>query len=457
MAGNVRQRNMDTKRLYLVRFTAEFADFRLNEVDSIIALAGDDPTTSYIKYEDNRGDAERKTMDEFCTCLVLSLTPRAASALASRCALVRLVVELWGEGGQDAQAAATEANSAPSCQKAHCFQPDASFSLEVSSSGRKIRENEANDLRRAVAWALPFQGSVNLSTPDNVVVLFEGKDGATTKQKQRSEEEDGAAPISTCWWYLGLKIDINVEWGPRIQQQCSSSNEGQRQNKLATISGYKLSNVTCLPMRAYLGPTSMNSRLSVIMSNMAQVKCGSVVLDPFVGTGSILVPASTLGAMCIGMDIDGRILAGKDGKNIVNNFQQYRIREPEILKGDMGCYCGQWRDNAFDAVICDPPYGDRAAAKHAGLNTNTPASFDRSYALADIMCDILDMSARILRIGGRLVYLLPSSWDFDPLHDVPGHLCLDLVAISTQGLTFKQCRHVITMEKVTKPVPPPFL
>ncbi len=425
---------MDVKRLYLVCFTANFADFRLSEVDSIITLAGDNPATSYIKYAGNREGAEHKTMVEFCTCLILSLTPRAASALVSRCALVRMVVELWGEGGKDVHAAATEADSAPDCLKSHCFQPGASFSLEVSSTGKKIHENEANALRRMVAWALPFQGPVNLSAPDNVVVLFEDVDGANQKQ---IGEEEGTIGNSTSWWYLGLRIDISGEWGPRIK--CTN---GQ---KRTMISGYKLSHVTRLPKRAYLGPTSMNSQLSVVMSNMAQVKCGSVVLDPFVGTGSILVPASTLGAMCVGMDIDARILAGKDGKNITSNFQQYSIRHPEILKGDMGCYRGQWRDNAFDAVICDPPYGDRASAKHIGLN-----AVDRSYALADIMCDILDMSARILRIGGRLVYFLPSSWDMDLLHDVPGHPCLDLIAFSTQGLTFQQCRHIVTMEKVMK-------
>ncbi len=431
------QPKMDVKRLYLVRFAANFADFRLSEVDSIITLTGDDPATVYIKYAGDREEAERRTMDEFCTCLILSLTPRAASALVSRCALVRLVVELWGEGAEDVHAAATEAVSAPAYLRDHCFQPGVSFSLEVCSTGRKIHENEANALRRAVAWALPFQGPVNLSAPDNVVVLFEVIDGV--KQKQRGEEEDGATCNSNAWrWYLGLKININRELAPRVK--CTD-----RQKCTAAVSGYKLSHITRLPMRAYLGPTSMNAQLSVIMSNMAQVKCGSIVLDPFVGTGSILVPASAFGAVCIGMDIDARILSGKDGKNISSNFKQYDTRQPEILKGDMGCYRNQWRDNAFDAVICDPPYGDRASAKHIGLN-----AVNRTYELSDIMCDILDMSARILRIGGRLVYLLPSSWDLDPLREVPGHPCLDLVAISTQGLTFQQCRHAITMEKVRK-------
>ncbi len=415
-----------------MHFTANFADFRLNEVDSIITLAGDDPATSYSKYAGNREDAEHKTMVEFCNCLVLSLTPRAASALLSRSALVRMVVELWGEGGKDAHSAAVGADLAPDCLKSHCFLPGASYSLEVISTCKKIHENEANALRRMVAWALPFQGPVNISAPDNVIVLFED----VTNPKHIGEEE-GLVGNSTSWWYLGLRIDVSGEWGPRIKCQ-----NGQ---KRTLISGYKLSHVIRLSKRTYLGPTSMNPQLSVVMSNMAQVKCGSVVLDPFLGTGSILVPASALGAICVGMDIDARIFAGKDGKNISSNFQQYNIRQLEILRGDMGCYRGQWRDNAFDAVICDPPYGDRAAAKHIGLN-----AVDRSYDLADILCDILDMSSRILRIGGRLVYLLPSSWDMYLLRDVPGHPCLDLVGISTQGLTFQQCRHVVTMEKVSK-------
>ena len=44
-----------------------------------------------------------------------------------------------------------------------------------------------------------------------------------------------------------------------------------------------------LPRRAYLGPTSLEPMLALAMCNMAAVRPGFLVMDPFVGTGSILV------------------------------------------------------------------------------------------------------------------------------------------------------------------------
>ena len=40
----------------------------------------------------------------------------------------------------------------------------------------------------------------------------------------------------------------------------------------------------------------------------AQVARGGLVLDPFVGTGSTLVPAAHLGALTLGADIDFRVI-----------------------------------------------------------------------------------------------------------------------------------------------------
>ena len=44
-----------------------------------------------------------------------------------------------------------------------------------------------------------------------------------------------------------------------------------------------------LKKRLYIGPTSLDHTLAIIMANSCRVKRGSLVLDPFVGTASILV------------------------------------------------------------------------------------------------------------------------------------------------------------------------
>ncbi|EPR63243.1 hypothetical protein TGGT1_277860 [Toxoplasma gondii GT1] len=65
-----------------------------------------------------------------------------------------------------------------------------------------------------------------------------------------------------------------------------------------------------LSRRPVLGPTSLDVELAFLMCHQAHVKRGTLVLDPFVGTGSILISASYYGATCVGSDIDIRVLKG---------------------------------------------------------------------------------------------------------------------------------------------------
>lgn len=55
----------------------------------------------------------------------------------------------------------------------------------------------------------------------------------------------------------------------------------------------------------------MDAQLSFIMANQALIKNGDLVMDPFVGTGSLLVAAACFGAYVIGTDIDYLMLHGK--------------------------------------------------------------------------------------------------------------------------------------------------
>lgn len=55
----------------------------------------------------------------------------------------------------------------------------------------------------------------------------------------------------------------------------------------------------------------MDAQLSLLMANQAQVKSGDLVLDPFVGTGSLLVAAAQFGGYVFGSDIDYLMLHGR--------------------------------------------------------------------------------------------------------------------------------------------------
>ena len=53
--------------------------------------------------------------------------------------------------------------------------------------------------------------------------------------------------------------------------------------------------------------------MTVIMANQALARKGSLVWDPFVGTGSMLYLCAYFGSYVMGSDLDGRQMRGQRG------------------------------------------------------------------------------------------------------------------------------------------------
>jgi tRNA G10 N-methylase Trm11 len=133
-----------------------------------------------------------------------------------------------------------------------------------------------------------------------------------------------------------------------------------------------------LNRRTYLGPTSTDNELAFLMSNLAKVDKDHYVYDPFVGTGSLLIPPSFFGCNVWGSDIDIRVLKGygvgytkkkkKEGNmDIFTNFVEYGLNMPNIIRCDINN--PSMRNNEiFDTIICDPPYGHRAFTRKIALD-----------------------------------------------------------------------------------------
>ena len=134
-----------------------------------------------------------------------------------------------------------------------------------------------------------------------------------------------------------------------------------------------------LKKRGYLGPTSLDHSLALILANLAAVVPGTLALDPFVGTGAILIALTHFGARCTGTDIDPRVLrgdmhAGKQSvgqdsstRNIFGNFSQYGLEPPELIRLDNHLADRHYHispavqsEGWFDCIVTDPPYGIRA-------------------------------------------------------------------------------------------------
>jgi hypothetical protein len=67
--------------------------------------------------------------------------------------------------------------------------------------------------------------------------------------------------------------------------------------------------------------------------------------------------------------------------------------------------------------------------------------------LGECLRDLLDLSARLLRVGGRLVYFMPAAPEAYDDSEVPQHPALSLVANTEQVLNSRYSRRLITMRK----------
>jgi tRNA (guanine10-N2)-dimethyltransferase len=103
--------------------------------------------------------------------------------------------------------------------------------------------------------------------------------------------------------------------------------------------------------KPFFHPSAMPPKLARCMVNLAKPKAGDLILDPFCGTGSILIEAALIGCRILGMDIQKRMARGS-----LKNFKHFGIEPEGVIVGDAKNPPVQ----EVDCVVADPPYGRSA-------------------------------------------------------------------------------------------------
>ncbi|CAA2959026.1 tRNA (guanine(10)-N2)-methyltransferase homolog [Olea europaea var. sylvestris] len=413
---------------YLCVFYHRLLEYRKPEFESLAGLFGafDGTTTGLLEWklpEDHHPDSPFH--------FVNIPSEEIARNIASRSILVKGIYELWGDG-QSFEELEEAVKSYPDERKLPYLSRDSTFKINVESFGKVISFEEQNNRLQKLAF-VPFKGRVNLKKPDHNFFLMDNDDYGS---------ENGLPPIVHRRIFFGREI-------------------GTADRKI--LQTYQLKS------RKYLGPTAMDAEMAFLMANQAQVRTGKLVYDPFVGTGSILIAAAHFGAMTMGADIDIRVV--RDGRgpdcNVWSNFKQYGLPMPlSLLRADNNL--PPWRSGLkemFDAIICDPPYGVRAGGRKSGgrkLLKGVVAPYTvpddkrtghipstAPYSLVECVHDLLDLAARMLVTGGRLVYFYPVLRDNESVDpNFPEHPCFKLVASCEQILSYRYSRVLLTMIKI---------
>lgn len=136
------------------------------------------------------------------------------------------------------------------------FAKERSFRVTVETFNKHLKQAEKVEKIETLAY-LPVQGDVNLKNPEVQWYYIEYYGLDTVKV---------------------LEHPLDILFGRWIT-------DGNR-NMINDIS---------LKTRKFIGNTSMDPQLSLLMANQILAKRGDLVFDPFVGSGSLLVAAAKFG------------------------------------------------------------------------------------------------------------------------------------------------------------------
>ena len=425
---------------YLCYFLHRHLDFRREELQALADMAG---CGADIKWREPHGGVDHSPFWR-----VYIPTEELAVEVCRRSVLTRALIEVWGEGDtQEELNAAVKAF--PDERKDPYIAEGTTFKVCVEDFGKTEHGTEKNPWSHVVARidalkpVLQFRGRARMKGPQHLFWSIESANADDLK---------------------GVPSDI-----PPRRYFGRVVATGDR----SPLSKYDLKK------RRYLGPTSMDVEMGLIMCNMIQARPGGVVWDPFCGTGSLLINAAHFGALTMGSDIDIRVIKwGKKDKrtgqnvDVWTNFEDYGL-EPPVGLLRMDLHKHSWTSSAhaegtLQGVVGDPPYGVRAGGRKSGGRkrgedgTVKPVPEEHRenhipstapYPFSECMDDLMDTSARLLAVGGRLAFFIPAAADPEDaaaagVDSVPSHPMLTLRASSVQLLSARWGRRLVTFEKV---------
>ncbi len=432
--------NGGTWPLFLIEFRGHQPYMRLNEfIDASAAIFGDDAMAERVRDSlvNVIPDPLSPYHDPICAYVQF---PNAdeLTKVVHRCCLVRSAMDVWGDGNslEDVHLQALSSkkvdyyfggkNASENSWRVNFRRYGRMGDSGLDPKEKKIILSKFNTLLRSI------DGKVALSEAKKKLMILE--DWSTFHQDiviEKFSKGKGDTDLDSLYKPSRYLFGIKIAEGPPI----SSSFEVRR--------------------RPYIGTTTMDAISSHLAANAAHVREDHFVLDPFCGTGSLLIAASFLGGYVIGSDIDGDCLGLVDRTNILSiersknanfrrknkgqtgewnqlnestssNFKFYGLQQR--LVSLVACSIEEWltKDELkimeFDAIISDPPFGRRERSLFAtnynseddsvtgSVETTFSSNFvggfheDSRYAVTNI----LYVASRILKVGGKLVFWLPT-------------------------------------------------
>lgn len=137
-------------------------------------------------------------------------------------------------------------------------------------------------------------------------------------------------------------------------------------------------------LKPFFYPGVLMPRMARALVNIAMVRPGEMLLDPFSGTGGILVEACLIGIRGAGVDVQEKLNRGARA-----NLEGL---DADLILGDARSL--PFKNSSVDAVVTDTPYGRSAVIKARSKDEILSRSFEEIF--------------RVLKAGRRAVIVTDS-------------------------------------------------
>jgi tRNA (guanine10-N2)-dimethyltransferase len=168
--------------------------------------------------------------------------------------------------------------------------------------------------------------------------------------------------------------------------------------------------------REFFHPGVMMPRMARTLVNLSLAEAGTTLLDPFCGTGGILIEAEMLGLHAVGSDFDPAMIRGS----------KENVKESALLLADTTRL--PVKDHAVDEVVTDFPYGQSVCIKKADT-------------MEHLYHDALGEINRVLMHGRRAIVV--THRDISEI----AHQHMTVLQHHTQRVHKSLTRHVLVLRK----------
>lgn len=150
--------------------------------------------------------------------------------------------------------------------------------------------------------------------------------------------------------------------------------------------------------KPFFHPSAMPSKLARCMVNLARAKANDILLDPFCGTGSVMIEASFVGCKVLGLDIQRRMVTG-----CRKNLAHFKVVSEGLVIADSMRLPLQH----VDCLVTDPPYGRSASTMKSTTKHIVEKVLDSVWPVlfkGQRICIASPKTLNIAKIGMELGY-----------------------------------------------------